>query len=191
MEAISGLTTLVPLALLIIYALLAIPLRSYVQPIVIMSIIPFGAVGAILGHYIMGWPMIMPSMLGMIALSGVVVNASLVLVDYINRRRRAGVPVFKAVTAAGIVRFRPILITSMTTFLGLAPMMLSKDPATAFMVPMAISLAWGVAVATVITLFLIPCLYMILEDFIPANIAEDHTLDKATMHAGTLGTDHI
>ena len=191
MEAIGGLARLFPLALLVIYALLAIPLRSYLQPLVIMSIIPFGAVGAILGHYIMGWPMILPSMLGMIALSGVVVNSSLVLVDYINRRRRAGVPVLKAVTAAGIVRFRPILITSLTTFLGLTPMMLSTDPATAFMVPMSISLAWGVMVSTVITLFLIPCLYLILEDFIPANIAQDHTLDKNTMHAGTLGTDHI
>ena len=191
MEALGGLARLFPLSLLIIYALLAIPLRSYVQPLVIMSIIPFGAVGAILGHYIIGMPMIMPSMLGRIAVSEVVLNSSVVLVNYINRRRHAGVPVIKAVSVAGIVRFRPILITSTTTFFGLLPMMLSTDPATAFMVPMSISLAWGVLVATVITLFLIPCLYLILEDFIPANIARDETLDKATMHAGTLGTDHI
>ena len=190
-ENLSGLARLFPLALMIIYALLAIPLRSYLQPLVIMSIIPFGAVGAILGHYIMGKPMIISSMLGMIALSGVVVNASLVLVDYINRRRRAGVPVLKAVTIAGVVRFRPILMTSMTTFLGLVPLMLTTDPAMGFMVPMSISLAWGVMVATVITLFIIPSLYMVLEDFFPANIVADETLDKSTLHAGTLGVDHV
>jgi len=164
-EAFAGLTSLVPVALLVIYTILAIPLRSYLQPLVIMSVIPFGMVGAILGHMIMGWPLVLPSILGIIALSGVVVNSSLVMVDYINRQRRLGVAVKEAVARAGVVRFRPILLTSLTTFVGLAPLMLSDQPETAFIVPMAISLAWGVLFSTVITLFLVPCLYLALEDF--------------------------
>ena len=166
----GGLIDLIPVALLLIYALLAIPLRSYFQPLVIMSVIPFGVVGAAIGHLIMGWPMILTSVFGMIALSGVVVNSSLVLVDYVNRQRRAGFSVTDAVRRSGIVRFRPLLMTSATTFAGLMPLMLIDSPATAFIVPMAISLAWGVLFATVITLFLIPSLYLILEDFIPAKI---------------------
>ncbi len=154
------------LALVIIYTLLAVPLRSYIQPLVIMSVIPFGAVGAIIGHYIMDTGLMFFSLLGIIALSGVVVNASLVLVDYINRRRREGVDLVEAVTTAGVVRFRPIILTSFTTFVGLLPM-LSRggDPTTAFIIPMAISLAFGVLFATVITLILVPCLYLIVEDY--------------------------
>jgi multidrug efflux pump subunit AcrB len=123
--------------------------------------------------------------LGIIALSGVVVNSSLVMVDFINRQRLAGVEVTEAVSRAGIVRFRPILLTSLTTFLGLAPLMLSRTPETGFIVPMAISLGWGVLVATAITLFLVPSLYLVLEDFhtwkmpdptpdIPANIVTNY-----------------
>ncbi len=153
------------------FAVLAIPLRSYLQPFIIMSVIPFGAVGAIVGHLLMGWPLVLTSILGIIALSGVVVNSSLVLVDYINRQRRLGMPVGAAVRRAGIVRFRPIMLTSTTTFAGLMPLMLSDISATAFIVPMAISLAWGVVFATVITLFLVPSLFLILEDLLPAKIA--------------------
>ncbi len=152
-------------AILVIYALLAIPLRSYVQPLVIMSVIPFGAVGAMLGHYILSTPLVFPSILGMVALSGVVVNASLVLVDYINKQRLKGEDVFDAVSMAGIVRFRPIFLTSITTFAGLVPLMFWPAPEMAFFVPMAISLAWGVIAATTITLFLVPCLYLVAEDF--------------------------
>jgi len=152
------------LALLIIYALLAIPLKSYLQPFVIMSVIPFGAIGAITGHYIMGEPLVFFSMLGMVALSGVVVNASLVLVDYINRQRRYGVELWEAVGIAGVTRFRPILLTSVTTAVGLAPLLVNANWATAFVIPMAISLAFGVMFATIITLFLVPALYLILED---------------------------
>ncbi len=170
-ESFGGLINLIPLALLIMYALLAIPLRSYLQPLVIMSVIPFGAVGAVVGHLLMGWPLVMPSILGLISLAGVVVNSSLVLVDYINRQRRMGVDVRTAVQRSGIVRFRPILMTSATTFAGLLPLMLTDNPATAFIVPMAISLAWGVLFATVITLFLVPCMYLILEDIFPARCA--------------------
>jgi multidrug efflux pump subunit AcrB len=159
-----GLASLFPVALLVIYALLAIPLKSYIQPLVIMSVIPFGAVGAVIGHVVMGWPLIITSIFGIIALAGVVVNSSLVLVDYVNRQRRKGVPVLTAVRRAGVVRFRPILLTSSTTFVGLMPLMLMDDPATAFIVPMAISLGWGVLFATFITLFLVPSLYLIMED---------------------------
>ncbi len=165
-KALGSMIATVPLALMIIFALLAVPLRSYMQPLVIMSVIPFGAVGAIVGHYIMGWDLIFFSLLGIIALSGVVVNASLVLVDYINRQRRAGVPLFEAVSTAGVVRFRPIILTSVTTFVGLVPLMTDNDPETFMFIPMAISLAFGVLFATVITLFLVPSLYLMLDDWL-------------------------
>ncbi|MDE0129694.1 MAG: efflux RND transporter permease subunit [Gammaproteobacteria bacterium] len=164
-ESVTGLINFIPVALLMIYALLAIPLRSYLQPLLIMSVIPFGAVGAIIGHIAMGEQFIITSIFGLIALAGVAVNSSLVLVDYVNRQRRAGVALRMAVHRACIVRFRPILITSATTFAGLMPLMLNDNPATFFFVPMAISLGWGVLFATVNTWLLLPCLYMILEDF--------------------------
>jgi multidrug efflux pump subunit AcrB len=177
-KAMSGIIKTVPVALMIIYALLAIPLKSYTQPLVIMSVIPFGAVGAILGHYIMGWNLVFFSMLGIIALSGVVVNGSLVLVDYINRQRLQGVPLFEAVTMAGVARFRPIVLTSVTTFVGLVPLMADKDPETFMFVPMAISLAFGVLFATVITLFLVPSLYLMLEDVLKL-MGKDTEVDPA------------
>ena len=170
-ESFTGLINLIPLALLMIYALLAIPLRSYVQPLVIMSIIPFGVVGAVIGHLVMGWTIMITSIFGLISMAGVVVNSSLVLVDYVNRQRRLGVDVREAVHRASIVRFRPILITSSTTFAGLMPLMLNDNPSTAFFVPMSISLGWGVLSATGITLFLVPCLYMIVEDLFPTEPA--------------------
>ncbi|MBT5054433.1 MAG: efflux RND transporter permease subunit, partial [Gammaproteobacteria bacterium] len=162
--------------------LLAVPLKSYLQPLIIMSVIPFGAVGAIVGHYIMGWNLIFFSLLGIIALSGVVVNASLVLVDFINRQRAAGVPLFDAVTEAGVVRFRPIILTSVTTFVGLIPLMTNEDPETFMFIPMAISLAFGVLFATVITLFLVPSLYLMQNDyldFIGLGAKDSETKDAA------------
>lgn len=158
-----GATTL--LALLVIYALLAIPLQSYLQPLIIMSVIPFGAVGAILGHLILGMPLVFFSLLGIVALSGVVVNSSLVLVDYINRQRHSGQSLAWVVSHSGSVRFRPIVLTSLTTFVGLAPMMLNTSISTGMFVPMAISLGFGVLMGTVVTLFLVPCLIMVLEDW--------------------------
>jgi multidrug efflux pump subunit AcrB len=169
----SSLSKNVLLALLIIYALLAVPLKSYLQPLIIMSVIPFGAVGAIIGHYIMGWNLIFFSLLGIIALSGVVVNASLVLVDFVNRQRNEGVPLFDAVSNAGVVRFRPIILTSVTTFVGLIPLMTNTDPETFMFIPMAISLAFGVLFSTVITLFLVPSLYLMQNDFLGFIGAED------------------
>jgi len=152
------------LALLLIYALLAIPLRSYLQPLIIMSVIPFGLVGAIGGHVLMGQSLSMMSVLGVIALSGVVVNASLVMVHYVNGRRTAGSPLAEAVRDAGVARFRPIVLTSLTTFAGLTPLLMERTVSARFLIPMAISLAFGVAFATLITLFLVPSFYVILED---------------------------
>lgn len=166
MRSMASIFSTFPLALLVIYALLAIPLRSYLQPLIIMSVIPFGAIGAIVGHFIMGADLVFFSLLGIVALSGVVVNASLVLVVYINRRVEEGMALKDAVLSAGVVRFRPIFLTSITTFMGLIPLMITASPATAFIVPMAISLAFGVLFATFITLFLVPSLFLILHDFV-------------------------
>jgi multidrug efflux pump subunit AcrB len=165
-EALDSLMGMTLMALLIIYALLAVPLHSYLQPLVIMSAIPFGVIGALLGHLLMGQPLMFFSLLGIVALSGVVVNASLVLVDYANQQRLAGVEVGEAVLRAGIVRFRPILLTSATTALGLAPLMATADISTTMFVPLAISLAYGVVFATVVTLLLVPALYLVLEDLL-------------------------
>lgn len=164
-SSLSSLVGTAALALLVIYALLAIPLKSYLQPLVIMSVIPFGAVGAILGHFFLGKDLVFFSLLGIIALAGVVVNSSLVLVDYINKRRQEGNSVHDAVSSAGTARFRPIVLTSITTFVGLTPIMMDNTTSTSIFVPMAISLAFGVLFGTLITLFLVPCLYTILEDF--------------------------
>jgi multidrug efflux pump subunit AcrB len=165
-KALGGLLAGAVLSLILIYMLLAIPLRSYLQPLVIMSVIPFGAVGAIFGHWIMSVQLMFFSALGIVALSGVVVNASLVLVDYTNRQRREGEPMLEAVRDACIVRFRPIILTSVTTFVGLIPLMFTDTPATAPFIPMAVSLAWGVLFATFITLILVPCLYVMVEDWL-------------------------
>ena len=151
---------------LVIYGLLAIPLQSYLQPAVIMSVIPFGAVGAIVGHYVLGVQLMFFSALGIVALAGVVVNSSLVLVDYANRQRREGMDALSAICIAAVTRFRPIILTSVTTFVGLIPLMTTTTPATGPFLPIAISLAWGVLFATVITLLLVPCLYMMIEDLI-------------------------
>jgi multidrug efflux pump subunit AcrB len=165
-EALDSLMGMTLMALLIIYALLAVPLHSYLQPLVIMSAIPFGVIGALLGHLLMGQPLMFFSLLGIVALSGVVVNASLVLVDYVNQQRLAGVEVGEAVLRAGVVRFRPILLTSATTALGLAPLMATADISTMMFVPLAISLAYGVVFATVVTLLLVPALYLVLDDLL-------------------------
>ncbi len=151
------------LVLFIIYALLAIPFQSYSQPFIVMSVIPFGLIGAVLGHMILGLDLTIQSVLGMLALTGVVVNDSLVLVDFINRCRRQGSELFDAVVQAGSARFRAILLTSLTTFIGLMPMMFSTNTQAQFLIPMAVSLAFGVLFATFITLVLVPCFYLLLE----------------------------
>jgi multidrug efflux pump subunit AcrB len=151
-------------ALVLIFALLAVPLRSYGQPLIIMAVIPFGVVGAIMGHLIMRMDLSMMSVFGVVALSGVVVNSSLVLVHYVNQRRSHGIAMSDAVREAGVARFRPITLTSMTTFAGLTPLLLEGSVSAQFLIPMAISLAFGVVFASSISLFLVPSLYMILED---------------------------
>ncbi|PLX90828.1 MAG: AcrB/AcrD/AcrF family protein, partial [Desulfuromonas sp.] len=150
--------------LFVIFALLAVSFRSYSQPTLIMVAIPFGIVGAILGHLIMGFDLSMLSLFGIIALTGVVINDSLLLIDYVNRSRQRGTPLTKAVLEAGARRFRPILLTSLTTFFGLMPMILETSVQAQFLIPMAISLAFGILFATGITLLLIPSLYLVLED---------------------------
>lgn len=153
------------LAILCMYVLMAIPLRSYIQPIIVMSVIPFGLVGAIAGHLLLGFNFSIMSMCGIVALAGVVVNDSLVLVDYVNRHVKAGLTIHEAAWEAGAARFRPIILTSLTTFAGLTPMLLETDVQARFLIPMAVSLSYGILFATTITLILIPCLYLMLEDF--------------------------
>lgn len=150
--------------LLVIYGMLAVPFRSYLQPLIVMSVIPFGLVGALLGHLVMGYPVSTLSIYGIMALTGVVVNDSLVLVDFINRQVREGQPLMEAVRDAGGRRFRPILLTSLTTFCGLIPILLERSLQAQFLIPMAISLSFGIVFATFITLLLVPALYTILED---------------------------
>jgi multidrug efflux pump subunit AcrB len=152
------------LSMLAIYFLLAIPFRSYSQPLIVMIAIPFGIVGAILGHLLMGYNLSLMSMMGIVALAGVVVNDSLVLIDYANRQRRDGVGSVEAIRIAGLRRFRPIILTTLTTFGGLAPMIFETSRQARFMIPMALSLGFGILFATVITLVLVPCLYLLIDD---------------------------
>ena len=153
------------LALFLIYALMAIPLKSYAQPLIIMSVIPFGIIGALVGHWIIGIEVSMMSFFGIIALAGVVVNDSLILVDFVNREQRLGIPLTQAIRDAASKRFRAIVLTSLTTFFGLIPIVLETSLQAKIVIPMAVSLAFGILFATVITLFLIPILYLILDDF--------------------------
>jgi multidrug efflux pump subunit AcrB len=163
-ESLGSLRVNFMVAQLAIFALLAIPFRSYTQPLIIMSAIPFGLIGAVLGHLLMGLDLTMLSMFGMVALTGVVVNDSLILIDLINRMRAEGATVEQAIREAGERRFRPILLTTATTFLGLTPMIFETSLQAKFLIPMAVSLGYGIVFATAITLILIPTLYRILED---------------------------
>ncbi|MGB0833940.1 MAG: efflux RND transporter permease subunit [Psychrobium sp.] len=151
-------------ALFAIYALIAIPLRSYGQPLIIMSVIPFGIIGAIFGHFIMGLSLSMMSMFGMVALIGVVVNDSLVMVDYVNKAREEGIRIKDAAINGGCARFRAIILTSLTTFFGLVPILSETSMQAQILIPMAASIAFGILFSTVITLYLIPVLYVIGTD---------------------------
>ncbi len=152
------------MAMLVIYGLLAIPLRSYVQPLLIMVAIPFGIVGAIWGHMITGYDMAIMSMFGIVALAGVVVNDSLLLIDFSNQKIKQGMVLKDAIVEAGMRRFRPIVLTSLTTFFGLGPIILETSTQAQFLIPMAISLAFGILFGTVIALVLIPVMSLIFED---------------------------
>ena len=163
-DFMANLTVASIAALFLIYALIAIPLHSYSQPLVIMSVIPFGLIGAVLGHIIMGKAISMFSLFGLVALAGVVVNDSLIMVDFINKAREEGVPLRQAVIDSGTQRFRAIVLTSFTTAAGLLPIMFETSVQASSVIPMAISLSYGILFATAITLFLIPSLYMLQID---------------------------
>jgi multidrug efflux pump subunit AcrB len=154
------------MALFLIYTLLAVPFKSYLQPFIIMFSIPFGVVGAIMGHLIMGKDLSLLSIFGIVALTGVVVNDSLLLIDFVNKKRKRGVELFQSVSEAAQRRFRPIILTSLTTSLGLTPIILEQSMQAQFLIPMAISLGFGILFATLITLLLVPSLYIILEDLL-------------------------
>ncbi|MGK0374601.1 MAG: multidrug efflux pump subunit AcrB [Arenicella sp.] len=158
-ESNAGLQSGSLLVLIAIYALLAIPFKSYLQPLIVMSVIPFSIVGAVLGHIITGYDLSVLSVVGMMALLGVVVNDSLVLVDYINKQRQKGMAVYDAVLASGTARFRPVILTSITTFAGLTPLLLDGSTQSQFLKQMAISLGFGILFATAITLIIVPINY--------------------------------
>jgi len=163
-ESLASLKSGFMLAVLVIYVLLAVLFKSYSHPLVIMSAIPFGLVGAIWGHIIMNIDLTLISLFGVVALTGVVVNDSLIMLDFINRKRGDGMSLRDAVMGAGMRRFRPIILTSVTTFAGLFPLLMEKSLQAKFLVPMATSLGFGVIFATAITLIIVPVLYTLLED---------------------------
>ncbi|MBN1558143.1 MAG: efflux RND transporter permease subunit [Lentisphaerae bacterium] len=163
-ESIGGLQSGFLVALLALFALLAIPFRSYVQALIIMVAIPFGMIGALLGHILMGYDLSFVSLMGVVALAGVVINDNILLIDTANMYRREGMAVRDAIARAPARRLRPVLLTSMTTFLGLAPMIFETSIQARFMIPMALSLGFGILFSTLITLVLVPSLYLIVED---------------------------
>jgi multidrug efflux pump subunit AcrB len=164
MEAMGALAFGFLFSLFAIYGLLAIPFKSYTQPVIIMASIPFGMIGAVIGHILMGYELSIISMFGIIALGGVVVNDSLILVDTANHSRWSGKSHYESIFEASCRRFRPIVLTSLTTFLGLAPMIFETSLQARFLIPMAISLGFGILFATTIALVIIPCLYLALVD---------------------------
>ncbi len=164
-ESIGSLMRGFLMAMFLVYTLLAVMFKSYMQPILVMTAIPFGIVGAIWGHILMGLNLSLLSMFGLVALTGVVVNDSLIMIDFINRSRREGQNIQEALINSGLRRFRPIMLTSITTFAGLMPLILEKSLQAKFLVPMATSLGFGVMFATFITLLLVPVSYSLLEQF--------------------------
>lgn len=164
-ESFNSLSWGLLFVLFVIYALLAIPFKSYLQPIIVMSVIPFGMIGAVIGHWIMGMDLTIMSLLGMLALTGILVNDSLVLVDFINKQREKGGALLDVVQQAAAARFRPVMLTSLTTFIGLMPLLFEKAIQAQFLIPMAVSLGFGIIFATMITLLLVPVNYLLMEKF--------------------------
>ena len=152
------------IAMLLIYVLLALAFNNYIQPLVVMLAIPFGIVGAVIGHIILGYDLSLVSLMGVIALSGVVVNDSLIMIDFANEQRNSGLSIYESIHEAGLRRFRPIVLTTLTTFGGLTPIILETSSQAMYLIPMAISLGFGIVFATAIILVIVPCLYLILED---------------------------
>jgi multidrug efflux pump subunit AcrB len=162
-ESLDALLKYLGLAMLVIYALMAIAFRSYWQPVLVLTAVPFGIMGAIFGHMILNFEISMLSLLGVIACAGVVVNDNLVLIDRINQLRAAGHGVVESLLQGGEDRFRPIILTSLTTFVGLLPIMSETSMQAQFLIPMVTSLSFGVLFATGVTLLLVPCLYLFGE----------------------------
>lgn len=163
-ESMSGIVRGFAIAVLLIYLIVAILFKSYTQPLLVMAAIPISFLGVVFGHLLMGLDLTLLSLIGSVALAGVVVNDSLILVDLINRKRYAGMPLNQAVREGSKGRLRAILLTSITTIAGLAPLMMEKSFQAQFLVPMAVSLVFGLAFATVLTLVFVPAMYLILED---------------------------
>ncbi|MBI2932855.1 MAG: efflux RND transporter permease subunit, partial [Planctomycetes bacterium] len=163
-ETLAGIARGLVLALLMIYTLIAVPFRSYLQPAIIMLSIPFGLAGAVWAHYFLGMDLTFMSFVGALALTGVVVNDAIVMIDFINRSRQEGQPLVEAILRAGPLRFRPILLTTLTTFVGMAPMIMEKSMQAQFLIPMAVSLAFGLVFATGVTLVIVPCAYLVVAD---------------------------
>ncbi len=163
-QSMRGLLQALVLSLLLIYLILGTQFKSFAQPLFVMTAIPFGIDGILIGHMLLGHDLSFLSMMGLVATSGIVVNDSLVLVDLVNRLRRQGVPTFEAAAQASVRRLRPILLTSLTTIFGLAPLAFFASGQAKFLSPMAVSILFGIAFSTGLTLFVIPCLYVILED---------------------------
>ena len=153
-----------PATLLAIFAIIAVIFRSYTQPVIVMAIIPYSLVGAVLGHWVMDFPVTLLSLIGGAALAGIVVNDGLILVDVANRARRDGASALEAIVCAARARMRAILLTSITTVAGLAPLMLEQSFQARFLIPMAISIAFGLALATILTLVLLPVFYLMFDD---------------------------
>jgi len=163
-ESLESLKVSYLLALLGIYSVLAVVFRSYLQPVIIMLAIPFGLVGAVVGHWLLGFDVTLLSLFGMVALTGIVVNDSLVLIDYVNRQIRSGRPVLAALEAGALRRFRPIILTTVTTVVGMTPILLERSFQAQFLKPMVVSIAFGLAFATMLTLLVVPSLYLIGND---------------------------
>ncbi len=178
-DFLRAMLTYMGLAMLIVYALMAIPFRSYFQPLLVLTAVPFGVMGAIFGHTIFDWQVSMFSLLGVIAAAGVVVNDNLVLIDRINQLRASGHGLFEALAQGSQDRFRPIILTSLTTFVGLLPIMFETSIQAQFMIPMVISLAFGVLFATGVTLLLVPCLYLLGEQVAAHSLHRRQSLPDA------------
>jgi HAE1 family hydrophobic/amphiphilic exporter-1 len=190
-ESISSLFAGMGIALVVMYVLLTIQFTSYIQPAIVMGVIPFGFVGAIWGHAIMDIPLTLFSMLGLVALTGVVVNDSIVLVDFINSRIRSGVPMQEAILESGTRRFRPVLLTSMTTIAGLLPILTETSFQAQMVIPMAVSLCFGLSLATLLVLVLVPTFYSIYANIVGDHIihdlgaeTEEHVTDRIESPAG-------
>jgi len=166
LEFIRNITVASVAALFLIYALIAIPLHSYTQPLIIMSVIPFGLIGAVFGHILLGKAISMFSLFGLIALAGVVVNDSIILVDFINKARIAGVSAYEAVITSGKERFRPIILTSLTTAAGLMPIMLETSLQAQFVQPMAATIVFGMLVSPLLVLVFVPSLLGVGDDLV-------------------------